>query len=672
MKTNEREKQVKASVFNFNELETLSMKIRVVISTLVKISLLTLGIIAVILVGYTTVSLLKLSLIETAIITADRAEWEITAIKNIVHELGRNEMLSNDSYSIDEKRAVVDRRVESYGYYGASIIGRDGIGLYDYVDYNHYDFFINAMAGETYITSPMAMGGQMLIVISSPIFKDGEDSGEIVGVVMVVVDHETLSDIVHAIEICDGDSAYILNGFGTAVAHTEPNMVSSFNNNMNLATTDSSLATIAKIEAEMIQGQIGFNTYLYDGVVQFIAYAPIANTSGWTIAITAPLIEFLGPMTTCIIVLIVVIIVFSLISNKLAVRFGNGIGEPIKECCERIGLLVQGDLSSAVPVFDTKDEIKILGDSTKEITHELNNIIGDIQYLLERMAEGDFTINSQKKEVYIGDFATILLSLNDIKMKLGGTLHQIGDAMSDVQEGSVQLAENAVDMSEGAIEQDAALEELAASIANVHEISAHNAEETQGAADKIGAAVEGTENGKQAVADLVKAMEAISITSNEIESIIVDIEGIASQTNLLSLNASIEAARAGESGRGFSIVAQQIGTLAEDSARSAVNTKELIMKSLEEVEKGNRYTEITLKAFNEVIISMQEFAEVTKTLNNNSHQQDELIEQITEAIEQIAKVVHLNTSAAQETTAVSEELAAQITNIDDLIHQFKF
>ena len=166
-------------------------------------------------------------------------------------------------------------------------------------------------------------------------------------------------------------------------------------------------------------------------------------------------------------------------------------------------------------------------------------------------------------------------------------------------------------------------------------------------------------------------MERISSTSMEIQNIIGSIEDIASQTNLLSLNASIEAARAGEAGKGFAVVADQIGKLAGDSAKAAVNTRDLIEKSLQEIENGNQITEKTVAALNEILEAMNSFADVAKTSSTNSSEQADMLKQIEQGIEQISGVIQSNSASAEETSATSQELSAQSEGLKNLVGRFK-
>ena len=179
------------------------------------------------------------------------------------------------------------------------------------------------------------------------------------------------------------------------------------------------------------------------------------------------------------------------------------------------------------------------------------------------------------------------------------------------------------------------------------------------------------EKGNEDIKSLNKAMERISDTAKEIVNIISEIEDIASQTNLLSLNASIEAARAGEAGKGFAVVADQIGKLATDSANSAINTKRLIENTLQEIETGNEITVATTKAIEDVISGIKMLAVSTKEISDLSDDQAEAMKQLEAGVEQIAEVIQNNSAAAQESSATSEELSAQSQSLEELVAQFK-
>ena len=169
---------------------------------------------------------------------------------------------------------------------------------------------------------------------------------------------------------------------------------------------------------------------------------------------------------------------------------------------------------------------------------------------------------------------------------------------------------------------------------------------------------------------LMEAMERISDTSKKIENIISDIESIASQTNLLSLNAAIEAARAGEAGKGFAVVAEQIRMLADQSAQSAVDTRTLIEGALNEIEEGNTVAMKVAESMDSVVQGINDIADVSKQLSENSNVQIAAMREAEKGIAQISEVVQSNSAASEECSATSEELSAQAEAMNELISQF--
>lgn len=344
--------------------------------------------------------------------------------------------------------------------------------------------------------------------------------------------------------------------------------------------------------------------------------------------------------------------------------------KPIQELESAAEKLKAGQLDVEIN-YESPDELGKLAGNFRQACKTLEVIVQDTSYLLGEMAEGNFNVSSNNPQIYIGNFKQQYESMSKLKHELSDTMTQIHEASEQVASGSGQLAGGAQALAEGATDQAGAVEELTATVESVSGIAEFSAESASGAYQMVRTAVEQADQSREELQALTNAMERISSTSQEIQNIIGSIEEIASQTNLLSLNASIEAARAGEAGKGFAVVADQIGKLAGDSAQAAVNTRDLIEKSLQEIENGNQITEKTVAALNKILESMNDFANAAKGASESSTEQADMLKQIEQGIEQISSVVQSNSAAAEETSATSQELSAQSEGLKNLVGRFK-
>ncbi|MCI9078581.1 MAG: HAMP domain-containing protein [Lachnospiraceae bacterium] len=376
-------------------------------------------------------------------------------------------------------------------------------------------------------------------------------------------------------------------------------------------------------------------------------------------------------LTISMIILIVVIIaVVMFVSIKMGKSIARKISNGLNAVSERMKKFARGDLTSDFPDPGTKDEVNDLAVAIKAMANDLRQIIFDINEDVGALADGNFMAALNDPELFAGDFAGLKESIEHITEKFKGTLMQIEEASDQVDAGAGQLAESATALAEGATDQAGAVQELTATVENVT-IAAEDSAKQVGAAYEEGLVYrEQAEHGSEEMNNLISAMERISEASKEVENIIGEIEDIASQTNLLSLNASIEAARAGEAGKGFAVVADQIGKLATDSAQSAAKTRELIHNALEEVESGNIMTQRTKESLEEVINGIEFLSNASKQASDTALTQADTMREIEKGIEQISGVVQSNSASAEETSATSEELAAQATSLKELIGQF--
>ena len=372
-----------------------------------------------------------------------------------------------------------------------------------------------------------------------------------------------------------------------------------------------------------------------------------------------------------LLIIVGVIVLAIIIATRMEHAISQGIAAPLDALAKRLETFAQGNLSDPFPTLNSKDEIADMIHSANEMAEKLSFVIADTGEVMSQMANGNYNITSKNPDMYQGDFEQLFLSIRNMKTQMVQTLRSIEESSRQVSAGAANLADASQNLAEGATEQAGAVEELQATITNITSNIEQAAEQAQESYEQARKYANEADNSRAEMKAMVDAMARISDTSNKIGNIISEIEDIASQTNLLSLNASIEAARAGEAGRGFAVVADQIGKLAADSAKSAVNTRDLIDKTLVEIDKGNNITRTTADAFNQIIADMESFAEIAQNTMEKANSQAESLEQIGQGIEQLSGVVQGNAASSEENTAISVNLAEGAAKMQDRVKIFK-
>ena len=377
-----------------------------------------------------------------------------------------------------------------------------------------------------------------------------------------------------------------------------------------------------------------------------------------------------GSVTSSVTVVLIITAVSAAIAVILGLYISNSIVKPVNEIKTAAQKISNGNLNVSI-AYQAGDELGSLAKSMRTTVGRLTLMIKDLQFLLGEMSTGNFNIVTSLEEGYVGDFMPLLLAIRKLNMDMNFTLHQINQSADQVACGSDQVSSGSQTLAKGATEQASSVEEVAVTTKDISNKLSHTAEDAVNASAEAGKIGAEAVQSNQRMQDMLNAMKDISTTSGQIERIIKTIEDIAYQTNILALNASIEAARAGAAGKGFSVVANEVRTLAMKSTKASKDTSVLIKNALEAVKNGTQIAAETAESMQDAVNGIKGIVETINNISEVTNEQAQSLIQITAVMEQISNVVQSNSATSEESAAASEELAAQAQFLKQLVTKFQ-
>ncbi len=369
-------------------------------------------------------------------------------------------------------------------------------------------------------------------------------------------------------------------------------------------------------------------------------------------------------------VIIILIVVAVVASVGLALIMSDSVRKPVEQMRRMASHMAEGRMDAEI-TYQSADEIGQMADNMREMTGIVRTLIEDIQYCMEELASGNFTVVSKHRDAYIGDYAAILQAMADMKASMSETLVQIEIASDQVNAGGEQVSNGAQALAQGATEQASSVQELAATIEDVSRQVNSTASHAKTAKEENDQSHQQINVCSGDMEALMQAMGKIESRSNEISKVIKTIEDIAFQTNILALNAAVEAARAGAAGKGFAVVADEVRNLASKSAEASKNTAVLIEDTVAAVKEGIDLSQETSQALQAVVDSSKKVLEAVNLISDATEEQANSISQISVAVDQISSVVQTNSATSEESAAASEELSSQANVLKELISRFK-
>jgi methyl-accepting chemotaxis protein len=535
-----------------------------------------------------------------------------------------------------------------YGLNKIDIISEDGTSIASKKSYKDNSVYQKAKEGTPFLSDPIVGNDSVSFQYAYPF-------GDLV--IMLEIPYSVFESIISEAKLGSTGSTYILDSSGSKVAADEFSVVLGRQNSIEDEKKDPGKSPeLASLEVDMIGGRSGFRFYKDGGVKKIGSYAPIKDTNGWSVNVTALQSEFMSGIKTSVISAVVLGVLSLLVSIFAVVQITNRITRPINHVVDSLNRFSEGDLNMELTI-KRDDEIGRISRSINEMAAKYKDIIQDISMYLHQISKGNLSVESGCE--YPGEFNSIRTSMESISVALSSTLRKVQISARAVNNGAGQVFDASQALASGSQEQAAAVEELNASIQAVHQRAEMNVEHVRMASTYASQSGLKVGMGNQYMESLKEAIEDISTSSGKISNITKMIEDIAFQTNLLALNAAVEAARAGSAGSGFAVVAGEVRNLAVKSAEAAKQTSGLIEHSAKAVLEGERLTLETGRVLKEIADQAYQMDTSMKAVEASSMDQVQAIEQINDGLSQVSAVIQANASTAEESSAAGEELEGQ-------------
>ena len=507
------------------------------------------------------------------------------------------------------------------------------------------------------IGSSTLFQGKLGITMGIPVKEDGETALYVMG----TYKYDLLNDVISGINLGRTGMAYMVNREGVVTGHP----------NQSLALSQSSLVQLSGGNEDAVErvttGETGAVEFPIDGKKMLVAFSPIRGTQ-WSLVIQIPKSDYSHFINWAMLISILATLAGLIISVLLILRFARSISHPVQCVTDRMVALSNGDLHTEVPPVGTGDELEVMTQTLDATLASINRYISDIQQVLTHIADGDLRTGPQVD--YKGDFVLIRGSLRTIAQSMNETLlgfHSAADRLTAMAE---QLNGQSAQLHQASLEQNQSAEELVHEVTHVKEQLADVAESSGQTRSQTEEIIRRIRSANEQMDALSSAMDDISANAQQITKIAKDIEDIAFQTNILSLNASVEAARAGAAGKGFAVVADEVKQLAAKSAEAAQSATEIVNNTKAIIQTGVVLTADTAGSLRAISGVSAQISTISDQLAAAVQGQELALSVMEERIATISAITDRNLQNAGETERSSGSLAKEAEALQSQVQKF--